>query len=220
MAMAHPISSFEISPVLTNGSGTYMISGNLANVRKYTRLVEGSPYFSDEFLPATIYLRSGTFIAGIQVKINLENMEVFYRDKSGTEMVIIQPLSKLVIYPSANDSLLFRYFANEPGAAIEQPSGWLLQLYGTQGIELYKHFDKRAEESTVYGQASKELRILTYYQYWAWYAKVYTKMKTLDEITDVKPDKKETLANAFKSKKLSTRQDADWVEVCSILEGF
>jgi hypothetical protein len=219
-AISQPISTFENAAVLTNGSGSYMISGNLANTRKYTRLAEGTPFYSDEYLPATVYMPSGTYITNLPVKINLDDMEVYYRDKAGNEMVITQPLTKLVLYPAAQDSILFRWFPKERAAVNEQPTGWLLQLYGTRGMELYKHFDKRAEETTVYGQATKELRVLTYYQYWAWYGKAWTKMKKLEEMADLKPVKKDAIAKDFKSKKLSTRQDADWVEACRVLESL
>lgn len=60
---------------------------------------EGSPYFQDDYLPATLFLASGKRYDNVAVKINLSEKLVQFRNSKGEETITVDPVSK-VVFPA------------------------------------------------------------------------------------------------------------------------
>lgn len=73
-------------------------------------LIEGSPFFYQEYCTANLKVRNGKYYQGIQVKLNLQENLVIYNAGDGKEMAAITPIEKIVFVncadPSRNQVLL------------------------------------------------------------------------------------------------------------------
>lgn len=73
-------------------------------------LIEGSPFFYQEYCTANLKVRNGKYYQGIKVKLNLQENLVIYDAGDGKEMAAITPIEKIVFMncadPSKNQVLL------------------------------------------------------------------------------------------------------------------
>ncbi len=56
---------------------------------------EGSPYFSDNYLPSTIQMLNGKTYHNIPVKFNQLTGEVIFKTSDGQEMLVVNPFKEL-----------------------------------------------------------------------------------------------------------------------------
>jgi len=73
-------------------------------------LIEGSPFFNQDYCTANLKVRNGKYYQGVQVKLNLQENLVIYHTGDGKEMAAITPIEKIVFVncadPSKNQVLL------------------------------------------------------------------------------------------------------------------
>lgn len=67
-------------------------------------LIEGSPFFYQEYCTANLKVRNGKYYQGIQVKLNLQENLVIYNAGDGKEMAAITPIEKIVFVNCADSS--------------------------------------------------------------------------------------------------------------------
>src|SRR5947207_14635388 len=63
-----------------------VVGGEPFVLTKFSRLVEGTPYFNSEWMMGNITLNGGRKYTGISVKLDLVDNEVHYQDNKGSEL--------------------------------------------------------------------------------------------------------------------------------------
>ena len=180
-------------------SDMYSVAGAPFVNTKYVSLVEGSPYFKDEWLKGVIVLDNGKEFKDFTVRLNLEQNEIQYKDEKGAEMVVTSPVKELVITDASGENYKFVHSSALPKTASPVKEGWYLWLCsGAAG--LYKSFTKTLTEQRPYNSATTEQRIKTAETYLVLYNNTFMEIKKLKEAPAVLANKKTELEEFLNSK--------------------
>src|SRR6202012_5593899 len=63
-----------------------LLGGTIFPNVKYVRFIEGSPFFSDEWMRGVLVMSPGKVYTSLQLKLNLLDNEVHYEDADGQDM--------------------------------------------------------------------------------------------------------------------------------------
>ena len=120
-----------------------VVGGEPVVFAKFAKIVDGTPYFSDEWMKGNVVINGDKQFTGVYLKLDLYNNEVHYRDLKGNELVAITPIQRLILFDSSSQ-LVFN-FVN--GAYINTTSharGWY-QLLAEGKASVFKQIKKTDE---------------------------------------------------------------------------
>ena len=125
---------------------------------KFTRLVEGSPFFSEKWQNGKITMSNGTVYENIPLRLDLYNNELQYKDSNDQEMITTGPVKEVLIDNNTGRHLFVRlpYALNDQ---THKPHWYELVFDGK--FTLYKDYRKDLVESKPYGSATYEQQIKT-----------------------------------------------------------
>lgn len=139
----------------------YTMSGEPVVKAKFVKLVEGTPFYKDEWQKSTIITPQGKVIKDMQVKIDLMDGKVHYLDAKGAEYIATTQVKEIVLNDSVNNKD-FRFLSSFGLPLLKQ--GWYVPLVEGRA-SLYKIFDKVLQENRPYGSGVNEQRITTREKY-------------------------------------------------------
>ena len=161
---------------------------------KFIRLVEGTPFYIDQWQKSTIITPQGKVIRDIPVKLDLLDGKLHYLDAKGTEYIASTHVQELVLNDSVNNKD-YRFLSSFGLPLLKQ--GWYVPL--VQGTaSLYKLFDKTVREDKPYGSALTEQRIVTKEKYVVVYNNQAFYLKNDKEVPAVLADKKTEVESFMK----------------------
>lgn len=176
------------------GNFFFTIGGEPVVKAKFVRLVEGTPFYVDEWLKSTIITPQGKVFKDIQVKLDLMDGHLHYLDAEGTEYIATTHVKEIIFNDSVNNKA-FRFISSFSLPNLKQ--GWYVPL--VQGKNsLYKIFDKVLREDKPYGSALTEQRIVTKEKYVIVYNKQAFYLKNDKEVPSVLADKKAIVESFMK----------------------
>jgi hypothetical protein len=181
------------------------VNGTPINTQQYSRLVDGTPYFNDDWRKATVIMPNGNAYENVDVRIDLLEGTLHYRNGNGDELVANAPVKEVVL--SDNKAEGYRFVSASALPFQASKKGWYLLLHsGT--ASLYKHYGKQLHVQTRYGSASEEQRILDQPAYFIVQDGTATEIKKLKEISRALPGKKAEL-EAFLKQQATAASDDD-----------
>ena len=186
------------------------VGGNLIKSDKYIKVVEGTPFFNDNYLPGTLTVLHGRHYGSIQLKLNLLDNEVYYLNDKGQELLATTPLSNITITNNTvGITFQFDYFPRPEPGYNNLPWGWMELLETGKQITLYKKHTKELAELKPYGSATYEQRIATVYAYFVVYQKQMHAIKSFEDLIALMPSQSADLQNFIKQNKLKFKQEKD-----------
>jgi hypothetical protein len=193
-----------------NGSNLPInISGQLANTIKFSRVVEGSPFFWNDYVPGTLTTRDGKVYNRLELKLNLVDQELMYKTLKGEELVPALPMGSVLLdNPYTMRKAQFDFFDK---TAQNAPWGWMLLLESGKQGKLYKRITKKVQETQPYGSASIEQHISDVDSYCIAINKQLIPVKKMEEAAALFPEKEKALLQFISTKKLKAKQEADWI---------
>jgi hypothetical protein len=199
--------NFSISP-----GNFFTIGENLVANVKYVKLVEGTPYFSENWMRGSVISSQGTRYDSILLRIDLFENELQYIDPKGNEMVATTPVRTVVL----SDSITGKKYEFDHSAYINVTNkiepGWY-QLLSDGRAALYKRIVKSFNETRPYGSATIERRMTDEAQYFIFVNSVLTRIKKIKDIPQLLPDKRDELSKYIASKNLNSKSDTDFIGV-------
>ncbi|HEU4575333.1 MAG TPA: hypothetical protein VFS36_10050 [Chitinophagaceae bacterium] len=195
-----------------NTAGTkvdYTVTGIPIPVGKYIGVVNGSPYFSENWMISTIVLTDGSVFNNIPVKIDLASKKLLFKDSLGRELIATSPASE-VSFVNPSTAIQYRFMhSSAPGFPGDAAApGWYLVLAAGK-VSLYNKIEKEINETTPYGSATSEQNIITKNHYLLQKDSSLTTIKKLKDIIALLPDQKSRLINYVHAQKLSDKREAD-----------
>jgi hypothetical protein len=172
---------------------------------KFAALVEGTPYFRDEWMKGNVVLNEEKQYAGIYLKLDLLDNEVHYQDQKGDEMIAVSLIQKLILFDTSAQ-LVFNFINGPYIQANSRLSGWY-QLLAEGKASLFKQIKKIMRENKPYGSATIEQSIISSSHYYVLYNGSFTEIKKIKDLPDILDNKKEDIAQYIKSKNLSGKSD-------------
>ena len=190
----------------------YVVGGSPVSTTKYVRVVEGSPYFSDDWIKGTVEIANGTQYQNIKLKLDLVDHSLLFLDSNNNEMIATATIKSVTLFDHLYDKkyeFIFSSFINTTGT-IEK--GWC-QVLSTGLVTLYKQVTKRINEVKPYGSATVEQRISSINKYFLIANSTITTVKKIKDIPDRLTDKKDDLNKYINSMKLSGKNDSDYADL-------
>jgi len=176
---------------------------------KFTRLVDGSPYFNDNWMKGSVVVNGGTQYSGIYLKLDLYDNEIHFQDQKGNEMIATIAVQKVLLVDTAAQRV-YNFINGEFIQSNSRLKGWYQLLSEGKAI-LLKKFNKQMQEFRPFGSATVEQSIITSSRYYILYDGNSTEIKKIKEMAGILIDKKDEITQYIKSNNLSGKTDADFI---------
>src|SRR5947208_1243345 len=120
------------------------VGGEPVSNTKFVRLVEGSPYFTDDWMKGDVSIGESEY-RNILLRLNIFETSLEFTDAKGEVMVCTQPVKKVLLKdPAHRTSYSFVHSGFLP-ATSEFKNVWLLELV-TGNASLYRLVKKQINE--------------------------------------------------------------------------
>lgn len=190
----------------------FTVAGNpFVNV-KFSRVIEGSPFFNDEMMKGAIILSGGKEYRNVLVRINLLESLVNYIGDKQIELVASTPIKEVVLWDTINNQDHRFAFSTYLDTEVKPEKGFY-ELLQAGNAELYKQHKKVLMENKPYGSATVEQRIQTEYSYFVLKAKQWIRIKKLRDLTGLLNDKANDVAKFISDNKISGDNQANFEKV-------
>ena len=169
-----------------NSNNFFIVNGEpFVNV-KFTRLVDGSPYFKDEWMKGVASADSFMTYSGI-LKLDLLDNQIHFLDKNGNEMVTNTRLKKLVLIDTiTKKSFTFSHSSSINSTDIK--AGWYQLMAEAPSATLYKQEMKILQEIKPYNSATYEQSIRTSNNYFLFTGDKFSYIKKFRDLPDLLQD--------------------------------
>lgn len=182
------------------GASTFYVSGGAPFVTtKFVNLVEGTPYFKDEWFNGVVVDMSDKQYKNVRLKIDLLANTVHFLDDKEKEFTVTMPIKQIVLTDKSDHNYRFDHSSTLGDVSNAEKNKWYLWL-ATGTTSLYKKFEKDLTESTGYGSATTEQRIRTREQYLILYKNSLLEVKKIKDVPSILSDKKRELEEYLKTK--------------------
>jgi len=195
-----------------------VVAGEPVVTVKFARLVEGSPYFKDEWMKGNVFVNGGGQYAGIDLKLDLYDNEVHFLDKKGIEMIATTSIQKIILRDTVSQQA-YHFINGEYIQSNSSIKGWY-QLLSEGRIILLKKINKQMQEVKPYGSATVERSIINSTRYYILHNETFTEVKKIKELPDILSDKKQEVAQFIKSNNLSGKSDDDFISLVNYYNGL
>lgn len=139
------------------GNFFYSVSGEPVVTAKFVKLVEGTPFFTDEWLKSTIIVPQGKRFHNVRVKLDLMDGTLHYLDAKGVEFIAVTPIKEVILIDSVKNQN-FRFVSSFSLRTLKE--GWYSPLI-EGNVSLFKIYHKILREDKPYGSAVAEQKIVT-----------------------------------------------------------
>ncbi|TMI86380.1 MAG: hypothetical protein E6H10_00105 [Bacteroidetes bacterium] len=186
-----------------------VVSGEPIVFVKFKQLVDGSPYFRDEWMKGNVVLNGvETQYAGILLKLDLYENEVHYQNLSGVEMIATTRIQRIILFDTAAQKI-FNFINGEFIDGRSPVHGWYLLLAEGDAM-LFKQIRKHMTENKPYGSATIEQSISNSAHYYILYKEDFNEIKKIRDLPDLLPDKKSQMFDYLKNNNISGKTDSDF----------
>jgi hypothetical protein len=176
---------------------------------KFSKLVEGSPFFNEQMMHGAIILSGGKEYRNILVRLNLLESQVYYIDEKQIEMIASTPISEVVLWDTINNDH-HRFVFSDYIETTDKAEKGFYELLQAGKAELYKQHKKKMLESKPYGSATVEQSIKTELRYFVLISGKWVRIKKIKELTDLLTDKKNEIQKFVEDKKLTKDNEANF----------
>jgi hypothetical protein len=208
------ISQTTVDVIKIDGAGgilkyVFTVAGTPFVNAKFSKVVDGSPFFNEQMMRGAIILSEGKEYRNILVRLNLLESQVNYIDEKQIEMIATTPISEVVLWDTINNNHHRFVFSNyiETTDRLEEGFYELLQAGKAQ---LFKQYKKNLLESKPYGSATIEQSIKTEFRYFVLFSGKSVKIKKIKDLTDLLNDKKNEIQKFVEDKKLTKDNEANF----------
>jgi len=176
---------------------------------KFSRLVDGSPFFNEQLMRGVIITNEGKEYRNILLRLNLLESQVNYIDEKQIEMIAATPISEVVLWDTINNNH-HRFVFSESIETADKPEKDFYELLQPGKATLYKQYKKRMMENKPYNSATIEQSIKTDLRYFVLFSGKWIKIKKVKELTDLLNDKKNEMQKFIDDKKLTKDNEANF----------
>lgn len=195
----------------TKANSFYMSDGQPYINVKFARVVQGSPFFLENWNKGYVSTFEGKKLRDIVLRLNLVDQQLHYM-KDGVEYVTDQRLHEILI-DDAQSGKLYVFRSGFP-AVQHATSKTFYQALAEGEVILLKHIRKIISESTPFGSATTQQTIKNAEAYYIWKKGAMIKVRKDKEfILSVLTDKKEKLQAFIEHAKINFKSEDDLVRV-------
>lgn len=180
------------------GSSQFFVSGGEPFVTvKFVNLVEGTPYFKDEWMKGIVVDKDNHEYKDVNLKIDLLDKKVHYQDADGKEFIATTPIKEVVLTDALGNNYKFVHSSDFEKPVNPIKDVWYLWL-SSGTASLYKVFNKNLSEIKPYGSSLVEQHVTTSERYLIYYNNAFLEVKKLADVPGVLSSKKKELIQFLK----------------------
>lgn len=187
----------------------YTVAGTPFVNAKFSRVVEGSPFFNEQMMKGAIILSEGKEYRNILARINLLDFQVNYIGDKQIELVASTPIREVVLWDTISNKD-YRFVSSYFIEAAQKPDKDFYELLQAGKAELYKQHKKQLLESKPYGSATVEQRIQTEVFYFVLKEKQWKRVKKLKDVTALLSDKATEISKFISDNKINGDNQANF----------
>ncbi len=177
----------------------HIVSGTPFINYKFVRLVDGTPYFSEEWMKGLVVGKDGHEYKNLEIRMDLFDNKIHFRDETSNELVCTTPLKEVVLSDKDGNNFRFIHSSELPIPSSAPKNSWYLWLLSGPA-SLYKSFDKKLYEETPYNSATTEQHIKTFEKFLVLYNNHLLEIKKIKDAPDVLANKKNELEEFLRNK--------------------
>jgi hypothetical protein len=197
----------------------YTVAGTPFVTAKFSKVVEGTPFFNEQMMRGAIILSEGKEYRNIWVRLNLLETQVNYIDEKQVEMIATTPISEVVLWDTINNHH-HRFVFSKYIETTDKPEKDFYELLQAGKVELYKQYKKRMMESKPYGSATVEQYIKTDVRYFVLIGGKWVKIKKVKELSDLLTDKKNEIRKFIDDKKITKDSEENFEAIVAYYNGL
>jgi hypothetical protein len=176
------------------------------------KVVEGSPYFNDEWMYGKVELADGNKYENMKLKLDLADNSLLFLNADSNEMIATASIKNVTLFDKFADKEYEFTFSSFIKAAGNAEKGWYQVLTSGRAI-IYKRITKKIDEVRPYGSATIEQIITTVNQYFLFANSTFSAVKKFKDLPGLLADKKEDLNKYINSMKFTGKSDADYTDL-------
>lgn len=200
---------------LPNTAGSlYSVGGQPFQNFKYVKVVDGTPYFKEDWMGGKVIMSGGFAYDSIYLRLDLMDHSVHYLEPGGREMLAAPGIKAVILSDSGTGKKYQFIHSSYLTVSGKTEPGWY-QLIAEGKATLLKRFVKTINETKPYGSGTTEQTIVTFSSYFLLEETVLTPVKKFKDLPNMVKDKKEELRAYIGTKNLSGRSDADYADLIS-----
>jgi hypothetical protein len=182
---------------------------NSPNVDPY--MSESTPFFSDRWMKSVLLLANGKTQAGLMVKLDLFENNIYYLDDGGIENINVTPVREVILTDTTNNRV-YRFIHSSAMATTGVEPGWY-ELLISGSSSLYKKTVKKMM-GTASQKSEDEIKPLSTSAHFYILANGnLLQVKRVKEIPEILKDKKNELQEYIRTKKLGGKSENDMVSL-------
>ena len=148
-------------------------------VNKYSKVTEGSAFFSDEWLKGKFYSSDGKVYDNLALKIDLVENEIYFLNDQSQELILKTPVKQIILSNIVTGQSFT--FIKTDQLCQTNPRTWF-QVLDTGKALLLKSQPKQVTEYKPYGSATTEEKITTSINYYLLYKQECLTIKSAQEL--------------------------------------
>ena len=197
------------SQVITTGPNMQDISGKVILINKLSE-VEGSIFYKDSYLPATLTLENGVLVTGKSVKLNLQTNAVYYLDNNGAEWEAISKIKRIDFIESK------AVFENGFPSVDNQNANTYYQVLikGKASLLQCTHFSEG--EYKPYNATVTIKRIDKVFELYGASKNAISKLSSKEDVLVVLADKSNEVSSFILEKKIKCKKQGDFENVIKL----
>jgi hypothetical protein len=178
---------------------------------KYIKIKEGSPYYLEDWSHGSLVMANGTAFHDLDLKLDLLNHEVHYKDAGGNEMVLTTPVREIIFFPGLDARI---FIPGKPWSDVDKAleKAWLRVLVNDK-TSLLLDIRKKLVESTSYASATAEEVINDEEVYFLQKDDHLFRVKHWSDLSTLLGDKQDQVAQFIKANHLTGDAPLEYAEV-------
>lgn len=174
--------------------------------------LNGSPYFSNEWMKGVVVLSDGKSYKGEQMRVDLLNTRLFFLNPQGQEKVCVSPVDQVLLLDTVNSQLFnFIHSAALPVHPDLRDSAWL-QVIQTGKAQLMKYQKKELVERATYASAPEDI-IKTQTRYYVLQGNRVHKVASFRDLRNIFIDHKTEVDGYISKQQPSWKNEEDIVNL-------
>jgi len=189
-----------------------IVGGTIFPGDKYIKIKEGSPYLYDDWCTGTLVLGSGIAYQNLQLKLDVLNHEVHYKDARDQEMILTTPLKEIILHAGGLDARTL--IPGKPWVETDKKlaDSWL-QVLVNDTVSLMLDVRKKLTETQGYNSATAEQTINDSYIYFLQKGGHLNRFTKWSQLLDLLADKQKQVARYAKENDLTGEAPLEYAQL-------
>jgi hypothetical protein len=194
------------------GMAVTSVNGLIYSPVKFVKVTAGTPFFKEQWMKGTLVAEGGQAYKNLELRLNVMDNEVNYKDAKGQEMITSSPIKYVILTDSSIGEKYEFALGDQMKNADKSLARTWFQVLVNGKVSLCMEIHKKIHESIAYGTATTEQDIVTVNYYYLQMNNNFARFRW-EDWQDPFKDKKDQLAQFIKTNHLKGKTAEDYTKL-------